>query len=182
MKIGILHLSDLHIENESCLTKIDNIVKACSFDVRQISNLYIVISGDITKFGRKNEFDIAKIFIANLKEKIKPANSIIPINIVLVPGNHDCCFDNVKSTRKEIIKCCHVDTLDENDYYSDALAVQNNYWTFYQEMTSGLPTDKVSFKLEFTPHIDQKITFHCYNTSWMSEINETYGGIVMPET
>ena len=181
MKIGILHLSDLHIENESCLTKIDNIVKACSFDVRQISNLYIVISGDITKFGRKNEFDIAKIFIANLKEKIKPANSIIPINIVLVPGNHDCCFDNVKSTRKEIIKCCHVDTLDENDYYSDALAVQNNYWTFYQEMTSGLPTDKVSFKLEFTPLIDQKITFHCYNTSWMSEINETYGGIVMPE-
>lgn len=73
MKIGILHLSDLHIENESCLTKIDNIVNACSFDVRQISNLFIVISGDIAKTGkRRTNLILLGVFITNLKEKIKP--------------------------------------------------------------------------------------------------------------
>ena len=181
MKIGILQLSDLHIENDNYLDKVDLIVRACEYDIKQISTLYIVVTGDITKYGRKEEFEKAKIFLDSLKEKIKPRNCIFSINFILVPGNHDCCFDEVKATRKEIIKSCHVDVITENDYYSDALAVQNNYWDFHKEITNTSPNDKVSFKHMFTPHIDFKITFHCYNSSWMSEKTEIYGGIVIPE-
>lgn len=181
MKIGILQLSDLHIENDNYLDKVDLIVRACEYDIKQISTLYIVVTGDITKYGRKEEFKKAKIFLDKLKEKIKPRNCIFSIYFILVPGNHDCCFDEEKATRKEIIKSCHVDIITENDYYSDALAVQNNYWDFHKEITKTSPNDKVSFKLMFTPHIDFKITFHCYNSSWMSEETEIYGGIVIPE-
>ncbi|BBE19776.1 hypothetical protein AQPE_3964 [Aquipluma nitroreducens] len=181
MKIGILHLSDLHIEKDNYLYKVDLIANSCDYEIKQISNLFIVISGDITRSGRKAEFDNVKLFLTALKEKIKPQKSILPINLVLVPGNHDCCYDDVKGTRKEILKCCHVDVLTEPDFYEDALVVQNNYWDFYNEMLENIPDDKVSFKKEFTPLINFKIVFHCYNSSWMSDINETYGGIVIPE-
>lgn len=60
MKIGILHLSDIHIQADSLLDKVDLIVRACSFDIKDESNLYIVISGDITQFGRNEEFQKAK--------------------------------------------------------------------------------------------------------------------------
>lgn len=181
MKIGILHLSDLHINNDNYLDKVELIVQACSFDVNQASELYITISGDIAQYGRKEEYEKAKEFIQSLKEKIKPKNRLIPIEIILVPGNHDCCFDNVKSTRKLIIKNCHNDTITEEDYFSDAMIVQKYFWEFYNEISGTLPEDKLTYKVIFQPHINNKIVFHCYNSSWMSEISETYGNIIIPE-
>lgn len=181
MKIGILHLSDLHISNDNYLDKIDLIVRACSFDVNQESNIYIAISGDITQYGRKEEFEKAKEFIHTLKEKIKPKNSLSSVELVMVPGNHDCCFDNVKTTREVIINSCRTDIITEADYFSDAMAVQENYWEFYNEINGSLPNDKLTSKCEFQPYINNKIVFHCYNSSWMSEKSETYGNIVIPE-
>jgi len=181
MKIGILHLSDLHISNDNYLNKVELIANACSFDIKHESYIYIVLSGDIAQSGRKEEYAKAKEFIQLLKERIKPKNSLLSINIVLVPGNHDCCFDNVKTTRELIVNSCRTDIITEDDYYSDAMAVQDNYWNFYQEIHGNVPTDRLSYKREFQPHIDSKIVFHCYNSSWMSEKNETYGKIVIPE-
>lgn len=181
MRVGILHLSDLHIESDNYLDKVDAVVNACSYDVKQISHLYIVITGDIVKFGRKEEYDNAKGFISILQEKMKPANSLLQIKFVIVPGNHDCCFDNVKTTRKTIIKDCLKDMIEENDYFIDALAVQENFWNFYNELNKEIPSDKISYKVECTPFLNNKIIFHYYNSSWMSEINEVYGGIVIPE-
>jgi predicted MPP superfamily phosphohydrolase len=181
MKIGILHISDLHISNESYLDKVDLIVQACSFDIKNESNVYIVISGDITQYGKKEEFEKAKIFLKTLKDKIKPKNSLLTVDLVLVPGNHDCCFDNVKTTREIIINSCRTDFITEEDYFSDAMAVQENFWEFYEEINSSLPKDKLAFKSTFQPHINNKIIFHCYNSSWMSEIHETPGSLIIPQ-
>ena len=181
MKIGILHLSDLHIESDNYSEKVDAIVNACNYDVKQVSHLYIVLTGDITKYGRIDEYAKAKDFISTLQEKIKPANSVLQIKVIIVPGNHDCCFDDVKSTRKTILKDCLNDVIEEEDYFVDALAVQNNFWNFYKDIYGTIPTDKVSYSIEFIPHLDNKIVFHCYNSSWMSEKEEKYGEIVIPE-
>jgi len=181
MKIGILHLSDLHIESENHLDKIDAVISACNYDVKQVSHLYIVITGDIAKYGRIEEYAKAKDFISNLQEKIKPANSVLQTKVIIVPGNHDCCFDDVKSTRKTILKDCLKDVIEEDDYYVDALAVQKKFWNFYKVINGTIPTDRVSYSIELTPYLDNKIMFHCYNSSWMSEKDEKYGEIVIPE-
>lgn len=182
MKIGILQLSDLHIENDDCLNKVDAIVNACDYDIKQISHLYILITGDIAKNGRKAEYDKAKDFIISLQQKIKPSNSVLQIKCIMVPGNHDCCFDNVKTTRKTIINdCLNKDIIEEEDYFADVLTVQDNFWHFYEEINENMPTDKTSYKIECVPFINHKIVFHCYNTSWMSEIEEKYGGLIIPE-
>merc|ERR1711974_39718 len=106
MKIGVLHLSDLHIQDESLIERIEKVVKSIEYDIKQISHLYIVFSGDITNSGKKTEFDIAKTFVSNLIEKLKKKSAILNIEQLAVPGNHDCCFDNVKKTRKSIINDC----------------------------------------------------------------------------
>ena len=181
MKLGILHLSDVHISSDSLLDKVDLIVKACNYDVTLISNIYIVVSGDFTQFGRKDEFRNASIFIKSLIEQIKPKNSLLKVELVLVPGNHDCCFDNVKATREVIIRSCHTDIITEEDYFYDGMAVQDNFWEFYQNIIGSIPSDKVAFNREFRPHLNHKVVFSCYNTSWMSEIHETQGSLIIPE-
>ncbi|WP_165749982.1 metallophosphoesterase family protein [Cellulophaga sp. Z1A5H] len=181
MKIGILHLSDLHIQDDDLTSRIDNLVKSVEYDVKQISHLYIVLSGDVANFGRKTEFENAKIFITKLTEKLKEKWRVLNIKIISVPGNHDCCFDNEKKTRKSILNDCKKDIIDEEDYFLDAMAVQSDFWDFTNELTDFKERNKVSYKYEFTPHIDFKVTFHCYNTSWLTEINEKQGSLIVPE-
>lgn len=181
MKIGILHLSDLHIQEETLIDRIDNLVKAIEYDVKQISHLYLVFSGDVVNSGRKTEFDNAKVFVSILTEKLTEKWKLLNIKIVLVPGNHDCCFDNEKKTRKSILNDCKTDTVDEEDYFIDAMAVQSNFWDFTNEVTDFKDRNKVAYKYEFKPHIDFKVTFHCYNTSWLTEINEKQGSLTIPE-
>lgn len=181
MKIGILHLSDLHIQDDDLTSRLDNLVKSVEYDIKQTSHLYIVLSGDIANFGRKSEFENAKIFISTLTEKLKEKWKTLNIKIVSVPGNHDCCFDNEKKTRKSILNDCKIDVIDEEDYFIDAMAVQSDFWDFTNEITDFKERNKVSYEYKFRPHLDFKVTFHCYNTSWLTEKNEKQGSLIVPE-
>ena len=181
MKIGILHLSDLHIENDIYVDRIEKMVRALSFDVKQLSNLYLVLSGDIVNYGRKVEFEKAKIFVTQLNERLKPKERLFSVNVVVVPGNHDCCFDNEKKTRKSILNDCRNDIIYEEDYFVDAMAVQKDFWDFANEVSDYKDRNVVSYKYDFIPHIDFKVSFHCYNTSWLTEIHEKQGNLIIPE-
>lgn len=181
MKIGILHLTDLHIENEIFSERIDKLTKAIEYDIKQISHIYLVLSGDIANYGRKSEFDNAKIFIGKLKENLKSIGKLLQIEIIVVPGNHDCCFDNVKKTRKSILNDCKTDIIEEEDYFLDAMAVQSDFWNFTNELTNIKGQYLASYKYDFRPHIDFKVSFHCYNTSWLTEIHEKQGSLIVPE-
>jgi len=181
MKIGILHLSDLHIQDEIYSERINKLVKAIEYDIKQLSTLYLVLSGDITNNGKQSEFENAKILINNLTEKLKANSKLLTIKIIDVPGNHDCCFDNEKKTRKSIIRDCKTDIIDEEDYFIDAMAIQSDFWDFTNEMTDYKGRNQVSYKYMFRPHINFKVTFHCYNTSWLTEKNEKQGSLIIPE-
>ena len=181
MKIGILHLTDIHIENEIFTDRIESLVKAIEFDIKQISHLYLVLSGDITNFGRKLEFENAKLFVDELQTRLKSKRKILSIDIVTVPGNHDCCFDNVKKTRKSVINDCRTDIVEEEDYFIDAMAIQSNYWEFNKAITNCKDVNQISYKYKFRPHIDFTLSFHCYNTSWLTEIQEKQGDLTVPE-
>lgn len=181
MKIGILHLTDIHIEKNDLTNRIENLVKAIEYDLKQIANLYLVLSGDITNYGRESEYKLAKLFVDELKKTIKSKKAIISINVISVPGNHDCCFDDEKKTRKLVLNDCKRDFIEEKDYFLDAMAVQKNYWEFSINETDFKDDYLLSYKIDFLPHIDFKLSFHCYNTSWLTEKNEKQGSLIIPE-
>ena len=181
MKIGILHLTDLHIQDVIHKDRVEKLVKSVEFDIKQLSNLFIVLSGDVTNYGRKTEYENAKLFINELLEKIKLCRILLQIEIIVVPGNHDCCFDSEKKTRKSIINDCKKDIIDENDYFIDAMHVQSNFWDFANEITNFKEKNQVAYKYKFRPHLDFNVTFHCYNTSWLTEKHEKQGSLIIPE-
>lgn len=181
MKIGILHLTDLHIQDNYFPDRIDKLTKSIGYDIKQISHIYIVFSGDIANYGRKNEFDKAKEFVSHLKTNLKNNNRLLQIELVVVPGNHDCCFDDEKKTRKSILNDCRTDVVDEEDYFIDAMAVQNFFWEFANEITTVKEPNLASYKLDFRPHLNFKVSFHCYNSSWLTEIDEKQGNLIVPE-
>lgn len=181
MKIGILHLSDLHLQNDIFQYRIEKIANAINYDTTNLSNLYLVFTGDITSSGKVEEFNCAKLFIETLNLKLKPKDKLLQIKTIMVPGNHDCYFDNERKTRKLVINDCRKDSIEEEDYFKDAMAVQRNYWDFHKEITNYDISDEVSYSLEFRPHLDFKLHFHCYNTSWLSEISEKQGNLIIPE-
>lgn len=181
MKIGILHLTDLHIENDYFPERIDKLTKSIEYDTKQISHIYIVLSGDIANYGRSKEFEKAKEFVSHLKKNLKEKNKLLQIELITVPGNHDCCFDDVKKTRKSILKDCRTDIIEEEDFFIDAMAVQKHFWKFTNETTNLKDSNLASYKFDFRPHIDFKVSFHCYNSSWLTEIDEKQGNLIIPE-
>lgn len=181
MKVGILHLSDLHIQDEKCMARLNKLITAITYDVKQLANIYLVLSGDITNNGRKEEFEIAELFVQQITDGLKAQNRMLSVQVIAVPGNHDCCFDNEKRTRKSIINDCRKDIVEEDDYFVDAMAIQENYWNFLNMVTNFNDQNRVSYTYEFRPHLDFSLHFHCYNTSWLTEIDEKQGGLIIPE-
>lgn len=88
MKIGLLHLSDIHIsKNETTINYlIPKIQSTCHFELNEIIKLYIIVTGDIANTGNSAEYDIARLFFEELQKNIKENNSsLIQLNLLLLP-------------------------------------------------------------------------------------------------
>lgn len=100
----ILHISDLHVsldkdfddtpkKHDSYLSANENdgsslyIEKFLEFVKNQIkeSNIYLIITGDITDWGEQREFHFAEKFLEEIVNSLK----IDKQNILLIPGDHD---------------------------------------------------------------------------------------------
>lgn len=181
MKIGLLHLSDIHIANEDHFIEnyIEKIRLACHFELNDISKLYIVITGDIANMGVESEYDVAKKFLLSLRDDINTHHKINTIKFVIVPGNHDCVLNTPNDIRDALLVTCNKDDINEA-IVNECIKVQDQFWSFYQSLTQSTPTTKIAYKFEDQLTLDSNIYFHCYNSSWMSIINERDCNKIIP--
>jgi len=92
VKIGLIHLSDLHISNQQVIhmEKVTALLKSLQV-LQPFDGIIIAFSGDIAAHGQKNEYKLALRFIGSLcngivqKYGIKQDN----IKVLVAPGNHD---------------------------------------------------------------------------------------------
>ena len=72
MKIGLLHISDIHIgkTDKNILEFIPKIQSACHFEFNVITKLYVVII-DIANTGNEAEYESAIAFLDGLRKTIK---------------------------------------------------------------------------------------------------------------
>lgn len=178
MNIGIIHLTDLHLSS-SLNIKINDIIKAVRPDFNNIELIFIVISGDIVDRGKG--FASAESVLKQLRLGLERFFTNKPIRFVIVPGNHDCVFDKESQLRNFVIENIHKSEFSkgDNSIINTCLEVQNDFWNFYENVNEELPNEKIVYQLTYS-YDSYKISFNCYNTAWMSRINENVGKMIFP--
>lgn len=173
MNIGILHLTDLHINpsDNFVLSRIDRIHDALKVDLLNLERVYMIITGDIVDRGIQAGYPIAKEFLDKLKSKFETINKALIVKLIVVPGNHDCNFSYNNQLRDNIIETIGYDSIGEDDSVVDlCLNVQADFWEFYKEFNDS-PSSKLFYQI-YDQWDGNSICFNCLNTSWMSKQKE----------
>ena len=184
MKIAVLQLSDIHIvSNQDFILKHkDEFWRSCKHLINECTKMLIVITGDIAYHGKKEEYDIAYTWLKECEERWKSeARFLNSVEYVIVPGNHDCLFEN-DAIRKVIIeKVLQNDSLQEIQYAESCLNVQTNFWDFYKRLRSDIIGPEISWSHNVQIKLGLNIMFNCYNTAFLSQIEEKPGDLLIPE-
>jgi len=174
MDIGIIHLTDLHLTDKTEISKkINSLIQAIENEFSIITKRYLVITGDIANQGKSKEYKNAIKILRNIKDKLNITK------IILVPGNHDCNFDNDNQIRRNIIKNIGYDSIgDDGSVIEGAIKIQNEFWEFYSEFNE-LPNNRLAYEL-VENFDDLRLSFKCFNTAWMYSIKEKVGELFFP--
>lgn len=188
MKQLLIHFSDIHFKekNNPILERKDKILDAINTLFVDISDIIILVSGDIAFSGKKDEYDVAYSFFENLKEQIKERFNITS-NIYITPGNHDRDFDYKKENEK--VRKLTLDGIqkNENDIDDGVITVmteiQSSFFTFQKKVCPN-PENKTQNKI-FNKFIvkfsnDKSLIIYLYNSAWISILKENPGKLIFP--
>jgi predicted phosphodiesterase len=176
-KFAFIQLCDLHISinKEIDENKIKSILNIIRQELKTSESVFIVVSGDISYSGKREEFDKIKTFF----DKIKSLSNT-KIYILMCPGNHDSNILDVKDERKEI-----VDSIIKSKSFNEEdakflISHQKSYYEFC-EIYNGEIENINSFVQRKTVTIkDLKISFDIVNSAWMTTIPCNPGTIFLP--
>ena len=185
MNLLILHLSDIHIKDESdTILKRGNAIGRTAFkDLPLVDAVAIVLTGDIAFSGKATEYDLARTFVSDIVKSIKAQNDI-QIHVLMSPGNHDCDFGSRNADVREIviekIRSTSPDSIKES-IIDECTNIQDSFFKFRDELAVIQPInlDKLwqSYIIEAG---GKRVVFHCLNVAWMSQLHEQQGQIVFP--
>jgi len=191
MKILLLQLSDIHFkfaENPVCM-RIKAIKSAVQGSDPDFSACLIAMTGDVAFSGSETEYALAHAFFDQLRNELLTIRPDMQVEEVFVPGNHDCLFPTHHRARATLIADVLNTPPSENDsdqsVVEDCLRVQDNFFKFTHIRQPGNVYDgsSVSKRLHWTRELNiggQHIRVLCYNTAWMSQINEKAGELLAP--
>ena len=180
-KIGFIHLTDLHITQDTVLKPAEKVVSAIKADWLDVKHLYLILSGDIAFSGCKEQYEIAEKWISSIlleiQEKIK-----IQTTVYLSPGNHDCDFTKSTNIRSIILK----DLLEngyknlDRSYIDNCVSIQADYWDFYRRINSKSREIEKSIFYEVEETTDCNLSFCEINTAMTSVLNESETRLFVP--
>lgn len=184
MKISMLHLSDIHIhgDEDAVLKESANIASTCFTDAHSSDAFFILITGDITFSGGEAEYNAIKPFLENIKNLIKTEGCPL-VEILLVPGNHDCILKPNSSVRELLIQnvISNPDIAEDDAVIDECSKVQENYFNFRNQITETNSKFDHRLLTEYEFLICNKVVrFTAINASWMSHIPEVAGQLVFP--
>jgi len=188
LQISILHLSDFHFKetNNSFFQKVDKLILSISNKLHTSKYLFIVITGDLAYSGKRSEYEEVEKALKSIENSIEKKVEGLKIKFIFSPGNHDCDFSGENTIRNILI-----DNINKNpsicneEIVNELTAVQSEYFNFIKKYESYSNINKkisnnLITKYEYTIDIDYKISFNCYNTSWMSSLNENQSKLIFP--
>ena len=197
MRLLLIHLSDIHItsENDTITRRYPQIVDAVKNLDYSLDLCVVVVTGDIAYSGTAEQYIVAYEFFENMKDLLTQSLSgaktdiAIPIDFVMVPGNHDCDFTASGALREIITRTILDDRsiADKPDIVQTCIAVQAHFFDFVDaiepsaRVSSSEDHDvRLSYRYDLSHDEDESVIFLCYNTAWTSQLHETQGGLFFP--
>lgn len=182
MKIGIIHLSDMHFMVTS--NHGEDIANAIALSVRDtlvgVEKVFIAITGDIAFSGKHEEYSIALDFVTRIISDLKTSSTI---ETIIVPGNHDCNFEHNNAARTGLLKGVKgPESVLDSSVIDICCGVQKEYFDFEALLINkaNIVYDSKLLKIHEFLLGGRSVSFFCYNTSWMSNKKELYGGVSFP--
>lgn len=184
MRMAIIQLSDLHIASadDYIVKNAVAVARSCKAVVNTCDKAVVVVTGDIIDKGKVDNYAVAKQFFDTLKTELLKEASLQSFDYVFVPGNHDLDFGLKDDIRPVILNAIKDrDVVSEEQFVNTCLAPQNKFWEFVTEMegVDRKPCVSYSKSIELSEHCN--LVFHCYNTAFLSTINEQPQELLVPE-
>lgn len=184
MKLGVLHLSDIHFRREDDPARKygECVAKACYQTAHQCDEFVVVVTGDIAFSGQATEYRYATELLSTISSKLKTEIGR-RVNIFLAPGNHDCALipeDEIRALAIDKI----IDTQGKDlsqalvDKCTDA---QTEYFKFEASTRLLEPIFEDRLWKEFELAVGGGILrISSINAAWMSRLHESAGQLVFP--
>lgn len=163
MKLLLLHLSDMHINSNVNLTKIDKIVE--SMNIFSPDEIIVILSGDLSYSGSINQFKSVREFMGtllfNLGKKFGKR-----IMCYMVPGNHDMFYSNGKLPSGNTIKKLVEKDAEKN--YKKELSKLKNFFEYASSKGSFRNNKDVDSIIIDYPKNGIKVQINLINTAIFS--------------
>lgn len=190
--IEVIHISDLHLENEKSTSGKNNIINALAIDFQNIvdENTILCFTGDlINKGGKKfeNKEEAYVVFETIFIDKIIELNPLLKGKIFIVPGNHDVNRDEIDQITEAGLKTSLNEEMQVNEFiiknrinsnHLDRIKLYNSwqkdfYLKYNKTETSNFDN---SFNLTFANH---KVGVCCLNSAWLCKDDNDMGGLLI---
>lgn len=184
MKLGVLHLSDIHFRRDTDPARKygECVAKACYQIARRSDEFVVVVTGDIAFGGQATEYKYASELLSTISTKLQ-AEIGRPINVFLAPGNHDCALIPEDAIRTLTIdKVIEMQGEEVNPAYIDKCTeAQVEYFKFEANTRLLAPVFEDRLWKEFElPVGDGILRISSINAAWMSKLQESAGQLVFP--
>ncbi|HSY64957.1 MAG TPA: metallophosphoesterase [Terriglobales bacterium] len=187
MKIGLVHLSDLHVKTAADVLRdrIGLIGAAVRAQAPANVDLIVLFSGDVAYSGQSAEYLLADGFFHDLKDTLAGDRSGRVFGPAVIPGNHDCDFRNTSEVRP-ILLSAFCDSLagygSNGDLVQQILRVQESFFDFEARVSAGnsvASTSRLGWVREYKTG-DKKVLIRCVNTALTSRLEEQAGQLCFP--
>jgi hypothetical protein len=184
MKLGVLHLSDIHFHDESDPARnyAACIAKACYETAHKSDKFIIAITGDIAFSGKAAEYSYAIELISGISSMLESEIND-SVEIFIAPGNHDCTL-----IPEDEIRTITIDKVIENQSEIISPAVvqkcteaQAEFFQFESKIRTLEPVFEDPLWKEFELSAGGGVLrISTINAAWMSRLHETAGQLVFP--
>src|SRR5580704_13040949 len=185
MRFALVQLSDIHLvtkrENNPVLDRQPQIAGAIRQATLGLNHGVLIVSGDVAYSGKPDQYALARPFIDAILAEMKSYFGGTAVPLLLIPGNHDCDFNQDDDIRQLIIR--NLDSVTDN-YVFHCTQLQRPFFDFVApnlSLTLTPPPQRL-----FTTHSitlgSETLVFHLLNSAWVSRIHEQPGQMYFPDT
>lgn len=186
MKLGVLHLSDIHFrdENDPARNYAESIASACFQTAHQSDSFIVVVTGDIAFGGKENEYTYAQKLFSKIKWKLEEETGK-NVYFFLTPGNHDCSLvpeDEIRTlTVERVISAAAAGTEVRDAWVTQCASAQKEYFDFESKFREIEPVFEDKLWKEYEIAVGGSLLrISALNAAWMSTIHEKAGQLVFP--